>query len=201
MIVEIFSDVVCPWCYIGKRRFESALERYDATEAVRVHWKAYQLDPAAPTTPEPVFSAYARKFGGAKQAEEIITRLNAVAASEGIDMRLDRALRTNTFDAHRVLWLAGLSDDAGLQGRLQERLMKAYFTDGVDIARIDMLTSLACETGMDRSEVSALFESDRGKREVRAKSRPPRYSSVCLCRRLVQRSSPVPRSAKFHRHV
>src|SRR5215207_5970885 len=106
VLVEIYSDVVCPWCYIGKRRFEKALAGFDRADEVKVVWKPYQLDPTAPPTPTPVREAYARKFGGPDAASQIIDRVTAAAAGEGLEFLLDRALRANTFDAHRLMWWA-----------------------------------------------------------------------------------------------
>src|SRR5262245_57195043 len=102
--VEIWSDVVCPWCYIGKRRFERALEQLAGEVAVEYVFRAFQLEPtASPGTSQPVTEAYAKKFGGPERARQIIDRVTSIAADEGIDFRLDRALRANTLLAHRVL--------------------------------------------------------------------------------------------------
>src|SRR6478672_8605700 len=131
MKIEIWSDVVCPWCYIGKRRFEEALREFEHADEVEVRWRPFQLDPRAPSTPTPVLDAYARKFGGPEQARMIVDRITAVAAEVGLDFHLDIAQRGNTFDAHRLLWL--VRDDPSLQGALKERLMRAYFVDGADI--------------------------------------------------------------------
>ncbi|MBM3676178.1 MAG: DsbA family oxidoreductase [Actinobacteria bacterium] len=162
MLVEIFSDVVCPWCYVGKRRFEVALARYDG--AVQVEWRAFQLDPRAPREPQPVADAYARKFG--ERAEAIMAHLAAVAAEEGIEMRFDRAMRVNTIDAHRVCWLAGHSAVPGVQSALEERLMRAYFTEGLDVSDRATLCALAADCGLDPNEVGAMLHSQRGVPEV-----------------------------------
>ncbi len=102
--MEIYSDVVCPWCYIGKRRFEEALNEFEHADEIDVRWRPFQLDPRAPATPSPVLDAYARKFGGPERAMEIIDHITSVAASVGLDFHLDIAQRGNTFAAHRLLW-------------------------------------------------------------------------------------------------
>ena len=141
MLVRIFSDVVCPWCWIGKRRWERALEQYAGAghdpATIEVDLRPFQLDPDAPQTPVPLPEAYARKFGGPERAAAIIDRISRVAADEGLEFHLDRALRCNTFDAHRLLWLAR---HEGRQHVVEERLMRAYFTEGRDVSDHDVLT-------------------------------------------------------------
>lgn len=161
MRVEIYSDVVCPWCYIGKRRFEAALERFDGE--VEVVWRPYQLDPGAPAEPTPVAEAYARKFGGPDQAAALIDRITATAADEGLTFDLGRAQRANTFRAHRLAWWAG-----DHQGVLEEALFRAYFVDGRDVNDPETLADLAAEVGIDREAASAFLASDVGTVEVRA---------------------------------
>ena len=170
MKVEIWSDVVCPWCYIGKRRFERALEQLRAggmTEEVEVIWRSYQLDPTAPLeNPGPSVDAYARKFGGQEMAEQIIGKVTAVAAGEGLDFRMDRALRANTVLAHRALHWALESAGTSGQGELKERLLKAYFTDGLDVSDVDVLAACAHDCGLDGVALAAWLATDAGKQEV-----------------------------------
>jgi predicted DsbA family dithiol-disulfide isomerase len=163
MKVEIWSDVVCPWCYIGKRRFESALERFaEATgEAVEIEYKAFMLDPRAPSDPQPVEEVYARKFGPA--APQILERVTTEAAGEGLEFRMDIALRANTLAAHRLLVLAHRE---GCQIALKERLMLAYFSEGTDIGDPDTLIGLAEEVGLDRETTRAWLAGDGGRDEV-----------------------------------
>jgi len=159
MLVEIYSDVVCPWCYIGKRRFEAALERFKGRDDVTVVFKPFQLDPRAPKEPTPVLDAYARKFGGPEEAARIMERVTDAAASDGLDFRLDIAQRANTFDAHRLLAFA---HQRGHQDAMKERLLQAYFLEGKDVADHDQLAALAAEVGLDRDEVAAFLASDAG---------------------------------------
>jgi predicted DsbA family dithiol-disulfide isomerase len=159
MLVEIYSDVVCPWCYIGKRRFEAALERFPGRDDVTVVFKPFQLDPRAPKESTPVADAYARKFGGPAEAARIIDQMTATAAAEGLDFHLDIAQRANTFDAHRLLAFA---HERGRQEAMKERLLLAYFVDGKDVADHDQLADLAADVGFDRAEVAAFLASDEG---------------------------------------
>ena len=166
MQIEVFSDVVCPWCYIGKRRFEAALAQITDEIDVDVAFKPFQLDPtASPGKAGPVIEAYARKFGSRERAQEIIDHVTEVAAESGLEFRLDRALRANTLLAHRLLWLA---QTKGRQIAMNERLLKAYFMDGLDIGDPDVLADCAADVGLDRDEVRAFFDSDAGLSEVRA---------------------------------
>jgi predicted DsbA family dithiol-disulfide isomerase len=173
MRVEIWSDVVCPWCYIGKRRFEKALAKVAETQDVSdidVVYRAYQLDPtAAPGSTQPVVEAYAKKFGGTERAAEIINQVTSVAAADGITFNMDIALRANALLAHRLLWSAGRHDrehGTTTQIVLKELLLSAYFTDGQNIADPEVLASCAQRAGLDRDASMAFLESDRGRAEV-----------------------------------
>ncbi|HEY5664042.1 MAG TPA: DsbA family oxidoreductase [Ilumatobacter sp.] len=167
--IEIWSDVVCPWCYIGKRRFERALEELDGEIDVDVVYRPYQLDPtASPGKSQPVFDAYARKFGGPQQAAAIIDRVTRTAAEDGIEFHMERALRANTLLAHRLLWLAEQPDAPATQHALKERLLQAYFVDGLDIGDPETLADCAAELGFGRDSVIEFLESDRGRAEVEA---------------------------------
>jgi predicted DsbA family dithiol-disulfide isomerase len=162
--VEIWSDVVCPWCYIGKRRFETAMRELSDVATFEVAYRPYQLDPTAPTGhPTPVAEGYARKFGGPERAKEIIDHVTNVAADEGLEFHLDRGLRANTLLAHRLLWLA---EQRGLQIALKERLLRAYFCDGLDVGDADTLATCAAEVGFDADEVRAFLATDAGRAEV-----------------------------------
>ena len=166
--VDIWSDVVCPWCYIGKRRFERALDELAGEVEVEYEFRAFQLDPtASPGKSQPVAEAYATKFGGPERARQIIDRVTSIAAEEGLEFRLDRALRANTLLAHRLLWLAEQPGSTVPQPVLKERLLKAYFHDGLDIGDPEVLATCAAEIGFDRDAVIAFLDSDAGMSEVR----------------------------------
>ena len=170
MQVEIWSDVVCPWCYIGKRRFETALERVSSrrdTSSIEVVYRPYQLDATARQgQSQPVIEAYAKKFGGLERATEMIDRVTSVAAADGIEFRMDRALRANTLLAHRLLWFAETAHGPDRQIALKQRLLEAYFTDGLDIGSADVLADCAADVGIDRDEAAAFLAGDRGHGEV-----------------------------------
>ncbi len=164
LTVEIWSDVVCPWCYIGKRRFETAAAQLRDEVDLQVVYRPYQLDPtASPGTSQPVIEAYAKKFGGPERATEIIDHVSQVAAGEGLTFHMEKALRANTLLAHRLLFLA---EGTGQQYELKERLLKAYFVDGLDIGDPDVLADCAGEVGMQRDAVRAFLDSDDGVAEV-----------------------------------
>ncbi len=165
MQVEIYSDVVCPWCYIGKRRFEDALARFDGRDDVTVVFRPFQLDPNAPSTPMPVLDAYARKFGGPEEAAKIMERVTATAAPEGLDFHMEIAQRANTFDAHRLI---GFAQDRGVQGEMKERLLRAYFVEGRDVGSRAELADLAADVGLDHDEVAGYLDSNAGTAELRA---------------------------------
>lgn len=174
--VDVWSDVVCPWCYIGKRRFASGIEQAAEQLAaegidltVDVSYHAYQLDPtASPGVSGPVVDAYAKKFGGHERAQAILANVTATAADVGLEFRMDRALRANTLLAHRIIWLAAQPDSPVDQDVVKERLLRAYFTDGLDIGDPDALADCAAEVGFDRDRIVAFLDSDRGVAEVAA---------------------------------
>lgn len=167
--VEIWSDVVCPWCYIGKRRFEQAVAELDGEIDVDVRYRPFQLDPtASPGKSGPVFDAYVKKFGGPEQAQMLIDRVTQAAAGAGLDFRMDRALRANTLLAHRLLWWAEHTDAPVEQAALNERLLQAYFMDGLDIGLPETLADCAVQLGADRDEVLGFLAGDGGRAEVAA---------------------------------
>jgi len=164
MKVEIWSDIVCPWCYIGKRRFEDALEEFD--QEVEVEWKSFELDPSTPRDVDtPLVQALAKKYRTSEmQAQQMIDRMADAGAEEGIEFRFDDAKPANTFDAHRVLHFAR---SQGLGDPMKERLMLAYFTEGRSISETDVLVELAEDVGLDAEETRAVLASDDYATEVR----------------------------------
>ncbi|MBJ7596750.1 MAG: disulfide bond formation protein DsbA [Candidatus Nephthysia bennettiae] len=170
MKVEIWSDVVCPWCYIGKRRFESALARFDHRDQVDVTWRSFELNPGAPAEElgglaERLASKYGMTLDQAKAAN---ARVAAAAAGEGIEFRLDAARPGNTFDAHRLIHLA---NELGVQAQAKERLMAAYFSEGRRIGDPETLVELVAEVGIAPSEASEALEAGSYGPEVRADER------------------------------
>jgi predicted DsbA family dithiol-disulfide isomerase len=167
MKVEIWSDVVCPWCYLGKRRFEAALARFPQRDELAVVWRSFELDPAAPRQRELLGAEHlADKYGmPLEEARASQRRLTELAAAEGLEYHLDRTAGGNSFDAHRLLHLA---EAAGLHEALNERLLRAYFTEGAAIGRPDILERLAADVGLDPQEVTEVLAGDRFGEEVRA---------------------------------
>jgi predicted DsbA family dithiol-disulfide isomerase len=164
--VEIWSDVVCPWCHIGKRRFEAALARFPHRDAVEVEWKAFELDPGAPSaaagdpvSPTEYAERLARKYGtSVAGAQQMTDHMTQQAAAEGLDFRFDRAVRANTFDAHQVIHLAA---ERGVQDAVKERLLTAYFSEGEAVGDRETLVRLAGQAGLDADEVRAVLEDQR----------------------------------------
>lgn len=144
MEIEIYADVACPWCYIGKRRLEQALESYDGE--VTVHYRPFQLDPSPVSEPRPLVDALAAKFGGPDRVRQMFGQVTEVASAAGLTLDFDRAVTANTFDAHRLVsWAA----DRGRAAELVDALYRAHFTDGVDVGSRDALATLAAEVGLD----------------------------------------------------
>ena len=170
MKVEIWSDVVCPWCAIGKRRFEKALIRFAHRDDVEVSYHSFELDPGAPHEQEGDLADHlAAKYGVSReQAEAMHRQMTDAAAADGWDFHFERAHRGNTFDAHRVLHLAA---ERGVQGTVKERFFRAYFEEGEAIADHATLARLAAEAGLDADEARAVLASDRYAEEVRADER------------------------------
>ncbi len=166
MNVEIWSDIACPWCYVGKRRFEAALERFEHREEVSVTWRSFELDPTAPPQREGTGAEHlAEKYGTTlEEALAMEQRMTATAAEDGLDFRFDRLRTGNTFDAHRVLHLA---HGHGVQDALKERFMRAYLTEGELMGDHATLRRLATEVGLPQAEVIDVLASDRFAEEVR----------------------------------
>ncbi len=159
MKIEIWSDVVCPWCYIGKRRLEAAVADFEQRHAgadVEIVWRSYQLDPAAPSVPTQTVAEHlgAKYGGGAAGGQQMIDRVEAVAAEEGLLFRLGEAQRAGTVDAHRLLHLAA---EEGDQGALKEALLAAYFLRAENVADHDVLARIAAGTGLDEVRVKEVL--------------------------------------------
>ena len=163
MEIEIYADVVCPWCFIGKRRLEKALESYPGDVTVR--YRPFQLDPSPVPRPEPTIEALARKFGGPERARKITEQTTQTAARDGLELNFAKSLTANTFDAHRLVRLA---DQVGKSEELVEALYQAHFVDGVDVGSHAELARLAGTVGLDEAEAKAYLDSGEGTDELRA---------------------------------
>jgi predicted DsbA family dithiol-disulfide isomerase len=161
--IEIYADVVCPWCFIGKRRLEKALESYPGDVTVR--YRPFQLDPSPVPRPEPTIEALARKFGGPERARQITEQTTQTALRDGLELNFAKSLTANTFDAHRLVRLA---DQVGKSEELVEALYQAHFVDGVDIGSHDELARLAGTVGLDQAEAKVYLDSGEGTDETRA---------------------------------
>ncbi|MFC1410033.1 DsbA family protein [Streptacidiphilus sp. N1-12] len=164
MKIEVFSDIACPWCYIGKRRFERALAAFP--HPVEVVYRPYQLVPDAPAEATPHRAWLAERYG--PQSRAMDDRVAALGAAEGIRYDFDAALHANTFDGHRLLRLAAVEYGLPVQHDLKERLLAAHFSDGVDIGDHEALTGIAVAAGLDRDRVAAYLASNEGAAEVTA---------------------------------
>lgn len=167
MKVEIWSDVVCPWCYIGKRRFEAALSAFEHRDSVEVTWRAFELDPSAPPRHEgPYVDRLAAKYGmSVEEAQGYIDHMVATGAEAGVALRFERARPGNTFDAHRLLHLAL---QQGAQDALQERLLAATFVEGAPVGDREVLLGLAAGAGLGAAEARLVLDGDGFAAEVRA---------------------------------
>ena len=170
MNVEIWSDIACPWCYVGKRRFEAALAGFDHRDEVIPTWRSFELDPGAPREREQDNATHlAEKYGMSRQKAEAMHRtMTEAAASEGLDFRFDLVRSGNTFDAHRLLHLAAANR---LQDAMKERLMRAYLTEGELIGDTHVLRRLAVEVGLPDDEVREVMLTERYAEEVREDER------------------------------
>ncbi|MFB9363652.1 DsbA family oxidoreductase [Actinoplanes nipponensis] len=158
VLVEIWSDIVCPWCYIGKRRFETALAAFEHADDVEVRWRSFQLDPSFPRgTAEPVYDSLATKFGGSREQVRAMTaQVAALAAAEGLHYDFDRAVSVNTFDAHRLIHLAQAH---GLGPQAHERLMRANLIEGVTLDT-PALVALGAEIGVPAAAAERVLAGD-----------------------------------------
>ena len=165
--IDIVSDVMCPWCYIGKRNLEAAKELLDEVE-LEVHWRPYQLDPTLPPEGKDRRQYLSEKFGGDARAKEIYARVNQAGSASGIDFNFDAIeVSPNTLNAHRLIrWAGGQGQD--VQDKVVTRLFQLYFEEGANIGDVEVLVATATECGMDGELVRKLLSSDADLEEVRS---------------------------------
>ncbi|MCA8906513.1 MAG: DsbA family oxidoreductase [Rhodospirillaceae bacterium] len=165
MRIDIFSDVICPWCLIGRERLRQALEQLDPEQPVAIRWLPFELNPEMPREGMDRRDYAEAKFGGIDQAREIYANIAEAGRAEGIEFDFSRLQRTpSTFNAHRLLWLAS---SKGLGDLLKDGLFRAYFMEARDIGDLAVLTELATAAGMDADEVGQFLDSDNGEEAVR----------------------------------
>lgn len=159
MKVEIWSDVMCPFCYIGKRRFEQAIEQFPGKDTVEVEWKSFQLDPEIKTIPGKSVNEYLadRKGWTIDYARKVNDRVTGMAREVGLLYDFDKAIAANSFDTHR---LSHFAKKHGVQDAVEELLFKAYFTEGKNTADHETLIAIAVETGLNAEEVRAMLKSN-----------------------------------------
>jgi predicted DsbA family dithiol-disulfide isomerase len=160
LAVDVISDVICPWCYIGKKRLERAIAAFEGQQEVRVRWLPFQLNPTMPKEGISRKEYRIRKFGSWERSLELDATVVAVGETEGIHFAFNRIERTpNTVDAHRLIWLA---DQQGCQDAIVESLFVAYFTEGRDIINRQTLIDVVAEAGLERQLAEAMLNSDEG---------------------------------------
>lgn len=163
LTVDIISDVICPWCYIGKRRLEKAIAAHG--KPVKIRWLPFQLNPTMPKDGISRKEYRTKKFGSWERSQELDVQMAAAGEAEGIHFAFDRTERTpNTVDAHRLIWLA---DKEGIQDAIMEALFRAYFTEGRDISNRQTLIDVVAEVGLDRNRAEAVLNGDEGTEAIK----------------------------------
>ncbi|MDQ2722200.1 MAG: DsbA family oxidoreductase [Actinomycetota bacterium] len=170
MRIEIWSDIVCPWCYVGKRRLERALAGFAHAEQVEIVYRSFELDPGTPQGGgQSVAEHLGEKYGGGAAAgEQMVIQMTATAAEEGLQFDYQSAARANTVDAHRLLHLALAEGGPTRQAELKERLLKAYFTDARAVDDPAVLTAVAAEAGLSEERVAQVLASEEYLDDVHA---------------------------------
>jgi len=163
--IDVFSDVICPWCFIGKRRLEKALGTLDRQQEARIRWLPFQLNPTMPKEGTSRKEYRTAKFGSWERSLELDAKVEAVGKEEGIHFALSRIERTpNTVDAHRLIWLA---DKQGVQDAVVEVLFRAYFTEGQDISNRETLMDVVVGAGLDRKQAEGMLNGDEGMEAIK----------------------------------
>lgn len=167
MQIEVWSDIYCPWCYIGKRRLEKALSQFEHRDEVEIVWRSFQLDPEATNDFDGSINDYLSEKKGISpaRAEAMHAQLTGLAAQDGLEYHFEKVHPGNSLDAHRVLHLAA---EHNVQDAMKERLMRAYFTEGRSVSDHDTLVELAAEAGLPADEVRQMLASDRYVTDVHA---------------------------------
>ena len=167
MTIDIWSDVACPYCYIGKRHLEAALARFPQVGTVQINWHSFELDPQAPAkSPGDLYDILSRKYRMSRtQAQEMTQSVENMGRAAGINFAFERAVPVNTLAAHRLIHLAA---EQNLQDVAKEHLLKAYFTEGKDLSDLDTLVSIGVAIGLDAALVESTLQSDAFIDAVRA---------------------------------
>ena len=164
--IQIYSDVVCPWCYVGMKRLEAALALLDPPSDLTVTWRPFELNPTMPASGMDRKTYLEAKFGSAEAVDSMLDHVRQAGRESGIAFAFDRIPKSpNTFEAHRLIWLAGR---AGRQGEMVERLFRGYFEEGADLTQRPTLVQLATEAGIEPETARAWLGSEEGAQEVRS---------------------------------
>jgi predicted DsbA family dithiol-disulfide isomerase len=164
--IDIYSDIVCPWCYVGKRRLERALAQLNGGAHARITWRPFQLNPTMPSDGMDRATYLKAKFGSLEAFGQMEEQLLAAGVGERIPFAFEKIQRTpNTFAAHRLVWYA---EQQGKQDSVVEALFRGYFLEGKNIGDVTTLTHVAAEAGLDRTETEEFLESEKGVVEVKA---------------------------------
>jgi predicted DsbA family dithiol-disulfide isomerase len=177
MLVEIWSDIACPWCYVGRARFAAALARFEHRDEVTVMWRSFELDPDAPAEREGGHAErIAAKYGRTlEEVAEMDAQLTATAAADGLTIRFSDVRSGNTFDGHRLIHLAAAH---GKQDAMKERLFRAYFSEGALISDHATLQALGIEVGLPADEIRELLLTERYAEEVRDDERTAHSAGI-----------------------
>jgi len=174
--IDVISDVICPWCYIGKRRMEEAFRQLHAETQISRSWHPFQLNPEMPREGLNRKMYRSKKFGSWERSQAMDAQVTAAGKSVGIEFRYDLQTHTpNTFDSHRLVWLAGTS---GAQDAVVEALFRAYFCEGVNFADPQKLIEVAASAGMDAAELKRFFTSEEGASAVREEEQRARMLGI-----------------------
>lgn len=165
IIIDVISDVVCPWCYIGKRRLEKAVNQLKDQYEFDIHYHPFELNPSVPKKGYDQKIYLSEKFGGMERYEQLTARVTEVAAQEGITFRYElQKISPNTFDAHRIIWYAG---QEGKQLATVEAFFKAYFTEGIDLSKQENLIAVAVGAGLNKEKIEKLLQTEEGTVEIK----------------------------------
>jgi predicted DsbA family dithiol-disulfide isomerase len=167
--VDVWSDIACPWCYVGKQHLEQALAQFPHRDEVEVTWRSFELDPSAPRTPKDPTVTHAEKLASKyrmplAEAQARIDSLAALGKTKGIDFRFEKISSTNTFDAHRLVQFAGAH---GKRAEMKSRLLRAYFSEGAALGDHEVLVSLGAEVGLDAAAVREMLATGAHAEDVR----------------------------------
>jgi predicted DsbA family dithiol-disulfide isomerase len=176
LVVEIVSDVICPWCYVAKRNFERAVAALPDGVKASVHWLPFELNPDMPVEGADRHAYRSAKFGSWERSQKLDVDVSQAAAQAGLRMHHDLMKRTpNTFKAHRLIWLA---QSEGVQDAIVEALFRAYFTEGRDVGEVDILIDIAVKAGIARDRATAFFAGTEGVTQVSESALSARQSGT-----------------------